>query len=617
MIFLQPLALLGLAFALVPPLLHLFQRRRPADVLFPSVRYLRQTEREAQRSIRLRHLVLLLLRVAAVVLLVLAAARPVAPARVGGLHAPTALAIVLDHSLSSGAVVGGRRVLDDLAQRARETLREAREGDALWLIGSDGLARRGSPQELAALATAVRPDARRLDLVAAVALAARLARSAGYAEAEVHLLSDLQRSALGGGGAAAADSSAAGLTVVAYHPAADPPPNRGIAEARADPATWVLGGGSVAGRVTGAPEPPGPRAAVTIRLGGREVARAVAGSGDAFAARVSAQRAGWLSGTIALEPDELRADDRRPFAVRVAGPVGVAVEPGADLGRFVEDALAALAAAGQIRAGPQREVRLGETARVGASVVFPPHDPLQLGAANRALDAVGVGWRFGARREMADSVVAPDLAGLAGARVLRRYRLEPVGAAQPGAVLARVGGDPWVVRTGRTVVVGSRFVPEETALPLSAAFVPALATLVLRVARGDEGVVAAAPGDPVHLPEGADGMATAAGVERAGAVARAPDVPGVYPLLAGPDTVGALVVAPDPRESDLTRAAAAALAAAFPGARVRMASTPRAYAAARFAGAGRSDLTPWLLVAALVVLVVESLAAAGVRRRSA
>ena len=127
MTFLQPLALFGLAFALIPPLLHLFQRRHVPDVVFPAARYLRETAREAQRSIRLRHLLLMLLRVAAVVALVLAAARPVVPVSVGGLHAPTALAIVLDHSLSSGAVVGGRRVLDDLAQRARETLREARD----------------------------------------------------------------------------------------------------------------------------------------------------------------------------------------------------------------------------------------------------------------------------------------------------------------------------------------------------------------------------------------------------------------------------------------------------------------------------------------------------------
>jgi hypothetical protein len=617
-IFLQPLALFGLAFALVPPLLHLFQRRRPPDVEFPSARYLRQTAREARRSIRLRHLALLLLRVAAVVLLVLAAAGPVVPARVGGVHAPTALALVLDHSLSSGAVVGGRRVVDDLAQRARETLREARDADALWLVGADGLARRGTPRELLAAVSALRPDARRLDLVAAVGLAARLVRGAGYAEGEVHVLSDLQRSALGAEPGRSADSAAAGVSLVFYHPAGPPPPNRGVVEARADPPTWVLAGGSVTGRIGGAPAPAAPRVGVAVSFGGREAARTVAAAGEAFTVRVAAPRPGWYAGAVELEPDELRGDDVRPFAVRVAEPAAVTVDAGADLGRFLTDALGVLAGAGQVRPGASGEVRLGETARAGGGIVFPPHDPLQLGAANRALGAAGAGWRFGPRVERADTVEAPGLAGLAGTRVLRRYRLEPSGARGRGEVLGRVGGEPWLVRSGRTVVVGSRFVPEETDLPLSAGFVPAVATLILRVARGTEGIVTAAPGDPVAFPEGVTGLggADGAGGAASGALTTAPPVQGAYSLLAGRDTVGMLVVASDPRESDLTRASDAEVAAAFPGARVRVADTPRAYAAVRFAGAGRSDLAPWLLVVALVVLVVESLVAAGVRRRT-
>ena len=620
MIFLQPLALFGLAFALVPPLLHLFQRRHPPDVVFPAARYLRETAREAQRAIRLRHLLLMLLRVAAVVLLVLAAARPVVPVSVGGLHAPTALAIVLDHSLSSGAVVGGRRVVDDLAQRARETLREARGGDAVWLVGADGLARRGSAQELAEVATRLQPDARRLDLVAATALAAGLVRGSGYATAEVHLLTDLQRSALGDAPGRSADSAARGVPLLVYHPAAEPPPNRGVAEARADPATWFLGGGSVTGRVAGAPVPASPRAAVTVLLAGREVGRTVAAPGDAFAVRGTAARPGWYAGAVELEPDELRGDDRRPFAVRVAEPVAVAVEAGADLGRFVADALAVLAGAGQLRPGGAPDVRLGETARAGGGVVFPPHDPLQVGAANRALDAAGAGWRFGAPVERADTVEAPGLAGggFGGARVARRYRLEPAGSVTRSAVLARVGGEPWIVRGGRTVVVGSRFVPEETDLPLAAGFVPAVAGLILRAARGDEGIVGAAPGDVVTLPEAVTALQAADGPVRVtgGTGIAAPATPGMFPLLSGADTVGALVVASDPRESDLTRAGDREVAAAFPGARVRVVDTPRAYAVARFAGAGRGDLTPWLLVAALAVLVTESLVAAGAGRRA-
>ena len=617
MIFLQPLALFALAFALVPPLLHLFQRRHPPDVAFPAVRYLRQTEREARRAIRLRHVLVLLLRVAAVALLALAAARPVIPVRAGGLHAPTALVIVLDNSLSSGAVVEGRRVLDDLRARARETLREARDGDALWLVGSDGVGRRGGPAELAEAAGRLEPDSRRLDLVAAVALGARLARSAGVAEREIHVLSDLQRSAfVDPGGAPVEDSGAAGLPVVVYHPSSDPPGNRGVVEARAEPPVWVLGSGSVAARVGGSPAASAERASLTVRLGGREVARAAA-VGGAVAANVSAPGRGWLAGEVALEPDELRADDARPFAVRVAEAAAVEIEPGAEVGRFVTDALAALAAAGRIRPGSASGVRVGETARAGAGLVFPPGDSLQLGAANRALASAGVGWRFGRVVTAADTAAAPGLREVSGARVARRLRLEPVGGAAPSAVLVRVGGEPWIVRSGRTVVVGSRFVPEETDLPLRAGFVPALAVLVAHAARGDEGTVVAAPGEAVLLPEGVGAVGTAPPTMPVSGEVLAPLAPGAYPLLAGTDTVGALVVAPDPRESDLARASDAQVAAAFPGARVRVVATPRAYAAERFAGAGRSDLTPWLLVAALAVLVAESLAAAGLRRGGA
>src|SRR5437870_717663 len=123
MFFLSPLALIGLAAALVPPLLHLFQRREPPVVEFPALRYLQETKRDAQRTVRLQHLLLMILRMLAVILLVLAAARPVVPGGVGARHEPTALVLIVDNSLSSGAVQGGTRVLDNLALRARETLR--------------------------------------------------------------------------------------------------------------------------------------------------------------------------------------------------------------------------------------------------------------------------------------------------------------------------------------------------------------------------------------------------------------------------------------------------------------------------------------------------------------
>src|SRR4051812_33689535 len=139
----------------------------------------------------------MLLRILAVILLVLAAARPVVPGGVAVHHEPTALVLIVDNSLSSGAVQGGTRLLDNLALRARETLREASGGDAIWLVGADGIARRGAREELMEAVTRMTPDARRLDLGAAVRQGARLIAGSGYARGEIHVLSDIQRTALG------------------------------------------------------------------------------------------------------------------------------------------------------------------------------------------------------------------------------------------------------------------------------------------------------------------------------------------------------------------------------------------------------------------------------------
>ena len=67
MSFLHPLALLGLAAAAIPALLHLLQRRTPPELEFPPLRYLSEAERQSARRLKLRHLLLLLLRTALIV----------------------------------------------------------------------------------------------------------------------------------------------------------------------------------------------------------------------------------------------------------------------------------------------------------------------------------------------------------------------------------------------------------------------------------------------------------------------------------------------------------------------------------------------------------------------
>ena len=71
--FLSPLFLVGLAAIAIPLALHLFRKRADPIVPFGAVRLLRQAPVEQARRRRLRDLLLLALRVAALVLLAIAA----------------------------------------------------------------------------------------------------------------------------------------------------------------------------------------------------------------------------------------------------------------------------------------------------------------------------------------------------------------------------------------------------------------------------------------------------------------------------------------------------------------------------------------------------------------
>ena len=180
--FLAPLWLLAGAAAAVPLLIHLMRRRAGARIEFPAVRYLVRAEREHSRDLRLRNLLLMILRVAAVLLITLAAARPII--RIAGAgHAPTALAIVLDNSLSTSAVVGGRPVLQGLEARARDIIRRSSSSDRLWLVTADGVVHGGSRSAVLDAAAHTEPFGGAGDLRAATSRAVLLARAAALTDA--------------------------------------------------------------------------------------------------------------------------------------------------------------------------------------------------------------------------------------------------------------------------------------------------------------------------------------------------------------------------------------------------------------------------------------------------
>ena len=572
MTFLHPLALVGLAAAAIPALLHLLERRVPPEAEFPPLRYLSEAERQNARRLKLRHLLLLFLRTALIALIVLAAARPLFPTQASGgsLHEPTALAVILDNSPSSGLVMDGRPALERLKAMARGSLARATASDRLWLVLADGVARAGTREALLGTLDSVGVSARRLDLTAAVGAATRLVDAEPLPAREVHVVSDLQRTALGSGRAAVPR----GVRVLALAPPNQGAANRGVGTVR-------VTDGAVAVGIVGTPGAgrEGGTAPVTLRIRGREVGRALATPGSTVSITLPLLGPGWWVGEVVLDADELRADDRRLLVWRVAPPARVAAPPSAGGGPFVGAALAVLEEGKRVRRGEGgTDVAIGDRPQAGTrvSVVVPPAEPALIGQVNRALAARGGRWRF-AEAGTPGVIAGLAVPGISGVQVTRRYRIEAVtgdagrGPGNDSTVLATLNGEPWLVRDGTVLLLGSRLDTAWTALPATPAFVPFVDALVNRLARGEA---------PVSEVEGD---------------------PRVEFRTHGADTIGAMVYGLDPRESDLTPAPPALVRDVL-GADVLDGT---AFAAARFAGAGRHDASALLLVLALVFALVE------------
>jgi hypothetical protein len=591
--FLHPWMLAGLVAAGIPILLHLLQRREPPTVVFPAVRYLIAATQQHQRRLRLQNWLLLLLRTTLIVALVLAAAGPTVPASSAPGHAPSALAVVLDNSASSGAVVDGAPRLIRLQATARAVLARATPDDHVWLLAADGVPRRGEARELATLVSQLEPSPRRLDLGAALRAADDLLR-AGDRPGEIVLLSDLQASAT-----SPAEPTAPALIVRDETPAA---PNVGIGSLQLGSQPWSSDGGRVVVSLVG---DSGPPTALSARLADRPPRQGLASAGGTATLALGGAPGGWWTVTAELDPDELRVDDHRLGLVRVAPVARARCDAG---GRYVVAACEVLVANRRLASGDELVVgRLGP----GRSIVEPPADRAELGALNRALERRGVGWAYG--EFVTGSETTDSGPGLGREHVIQRYALVPGSSGRTG-VLARVNRQPWIVRSGDVVLLGSRLEPEWTSLPLSAGFMPFMDHLLNRAARGEVALVEGAPGEPAVLPDRVTEVLL--GTERWRAEDGAlfhPTTLGVHYLMAGDDTVGGLAVNVDPRESQLAPIPEAQLRKLWPGARLVDAADAGDVV---FQTAARGDLRGPLLWLALAAGLAE-LGLASVWRRQA
>jgi hypothetical protein len=604
--FLSPLYLLAGAAAAIPLFIHLLRRRIGTKVEFPAVRYLARAEREHSRKLRLRNLLLMLLRVVAVIIIAAAAARPVARV-VGSGHAPTAVAIVIDNSLSTSAVVGGTTVLTDLKAQAREVVGRASGADRLWLVTADGVVRGGTRAVVLDAIDRIDHLPGAGDMGQAMARAASLVREAPLPEREVALLTDAQRTAW------PRSVPLEELRILVYRPRAAPPPNRGVVAADAVPSRWTPRG-AVRARVQ-APD----SATYRISLEGRSLARGTVARDEEILVRAAPAERGWTSGAVELEPDEMRGDDERFFAVWIGPPPAVTPHPA--LGVFTRSAVDALVDAERVALGNDISIVSADQATRLPALLIAPEDPVRGGAANRALERLGVPWRLGTVRRgtaaaRAEGVQARELEGVT---VSVRYQLELRGGAATDT-LALAAGEPWIVSGPGYVLLGSPLVPEATTLPVRAAFVPWLSDVVSqRLTEGAGIVIAGAPGSVVVRPPEAEALELPGGQRMmlSGDSLAVPPAAGVSFFMRGPERVGALVVNPEAAESVLDRYDDNGLRARLRGRDVRVISDSARWRTAAFDSAPRRPVIMPLLLLAVVTLLVESAMAGGGRAKAA
>lgn len=145
MTFVYPILLAGLAAVAIPIVLHLLRHQQPRQLLFPAFRFLVPNQRTNRRKLRLRHWLLLAMRMLLLAGICLALSRPsVFSERLNLVgEQPAAVVLIFDTRASMEYQSGGKssldvaktlalEVLDDLPQGSQVAVLDSAQPEASW-----------------------------------------------------------------------------------------------------------------------------------------------------------------------------------------------------------------------------------------------------------------------------------------------------------------------------------------------------------------------------------------------------------------------------------------------------------------------------------------------------
>lgn len=324
MSFLSPLYLVGIAGVVVPVLIHLFGRRRPRHLRFPSLMLLHAAQQRRTSPLRIRRLISLLMRMAALVLLAMALAGPLARSRTLARVAPGGrmFAIILDASVSMSARGDSTSAFERARTAAREIISALPPGSRV-LFGTAGARLEplagGEPMNNAAALdalAALRPTGQRTSIGETVADALQLFGDADV-PGTIFVLTDMQAS---GFAEPAHLSDEPGAEVVIVDVGAEVAANAAVTDAQVGWPSLRNRPLTISARVEAWGETTGERVPLTLEGAGRSVSVGVtplAGTSALTELDTTVVQPGVFAGKVSLPPDEVTFDDTRHVAALV------------------------------------------------------------------------------------------------------------------------------------------------------------------------------------------------------------------------------------------------------------------------------------------------------------
>ena len=135
--FLNTVILSALALSLIPILIHLLNRKKSKLVLFSTLVFLKELQKNKMKKIKVRQILLLALRTLILLLAVLAFARPVSKTENRGpveAHSKTSVVIIIDNSIGTSYVSEKGMIFDVIKNKVDQILNCLKEGDEAAIL---------------------------------------------------------------------------------------------------------------------------------------------------------------------------------------------------------------------------------------------------------------------------------------------------------------------------------------------------------------------------------------------------------------------------------------------------------------------------------------------------